>query len=167
MNENHIPKLLTYATRSIAKLAETDSSLAPLVTLLRQLPYGRGTDDMAISDKEAAKLTKNFDEEFSKGQELPTVFSDDDIDIIEKLARKFLELAVDTHSNNAHLKSVARYLNPLFSQDSRTNSVGWDMAEYIDWYFLDTSAEERRKYATDFLDEWMSVLHHKNPDTTP
>lgn len=163
MNEKHTSALLSYAIHGCEQLARIDSSLEPVVALLRELSFNMDSNDEVMDDERATELTKSSWQEFSGGtSNIPLLFNDKDIDTIEKLVRKFLELASDTNSNNNHLTIVARqYLIPLLSQDIRTNGISWEMGEYIDWYFRDTSADERQAHTSKLLNEWLPVLHNK------
>lgn len=105
-----------------------------------------------LSDDEIRKVTK-----YSDTAVIGTVFSPHDVQILREIARDFLDLAVDDLGKNEVLVEVAKILHPLYSQDWRTEQIGWDLEEYIDYYFAEPTKVERMKYAGVLLDDWRDI----------
>ena len=103
----------------------------------------------AITDDNAERLTK-----FSQSDAIPEIFSPEELATIHKIARKILELAVKHKDDNTSLQKVVSYLHPLLSQDSRTEQIGWDLEEYMDWYFTTPTETERKARAHELLSDW-------------
>jgi hypothetical protein len=148
-NEQTIELLKRYASFSIERLASRDEGLQPINDLVQKNLDTVVNDNEFISDESAKQLTK-----WQQQDVIGTPFSDDMVRACHDIGVKVLGVASDMKSNNEHLCLVAAYLYPLFSQDSRTVDIGWDLQEYMDWYFNGTTHDERKKYTKELIDGW-------------
>jgi hypothetical protein len=153
--EDIISRLAAYAADHIHKLAKKDLVLRPLDELATTRLGHIITDNKPMTDKEAASyiiITSNIDD-------FPGYnFSPDLRRACFEIIFQTLDIAADTHSTNAHMVQVAQYLHPLLSQDDATISIGWDLVEYMDWYFADdlTTAERKKGY-DNLMQDWIPV----------
>lgn len=139
-----------YAADNIQALVKHDKKLEPIVSLLNDIiALNPEKNHRTLSDDEARSLTKHQDT-----GAIGTPYSEEAVQIYYRLAKKVLEIATDPESNNKNLSLVAACLHPLLSQDERTFNIGWDLEEYMDWYFNETSHGERLKYAHELLTDW-------------
>lgn len=78
------------------------------------------------------------------------------------LAEIIWRIAVETR--NCHdMVHVAKVVYPLLSQDSATFNGGFDLVEYMDWYFDDdVPIVEKRQYAKELTDELRTVVTKTN-----
>jgi len=147
--EDIITKLEHYASYNINELTKHDSLLGPINDLVQIFVSASHDESHPISDSEAQELTKYLPEDH-----IETPFSNETVKDYFKIGERILDVATDTSSNNEHLQLVTKYLHPLFSQDDRTVDMGFDLEEYMDWYFQGTSREEREKYVKELLGNW-------------
>ncbi len=149
-----IENLKPYASMGIHKLAEQDELLLPLVKLVdKYIKASNGT--RIITDEEAKKLTK-----YMSGSSIGRPFDVETVKNYYEIGSKVLDIACDPNSNNAHMLKVATYLHPLFSQDDRTIDMGFDLEEYMDWYFNETTEQERRESADRLVADWTMDEKH-------
>lgn len=149
--DNHLnaePELKRYAAHNIHELAKRDPLIKPIYDLVRQ--YIANADGQEpISDDKAAKLTKWLPED-----DIGRPFDDKTVHSYYELGEKVLEVATSPSSNNTTMLKVAKCLRPLFSQDDRTIDMGFDLEEYMDWYFRDTPQQERERRARELITGW-------------
>lgn len=141
--------LQRYASHGIRELTKQDALLAPIDELVQQTIADSNNTSAPIDDKEAKKLIKWLPED-----NIGKPFDDRTVQNYLEIGKKVLEVATNPRSNNATLLKAAAYLHPLFSQDKRTVGMGFDLEEYMDWYFKDTTQEAREKYAQQLMEDW-------------
>lgn len=149
MQEVTIQKLRRYAAHGIHELAKQDPLLASIDALVQRYIADPNSTVALIGDQEARKLTKWLPE-----NHIGRPFDDQTLQRSHDIGWKVLEVAKNPDSNNANLVKVAGYLHPFLSQDDRTVDMGFDLEEYMDWYFFETTPEEREKYAQELMRNW-------------
>lgn len=138
-----IQKLVKYALDGIREL--DDAKLAPIVITLEKL-----CDDEVYSVDQST-----VDEIIKRGDTSATrVFDDAQAESVNLLVRQILEVAKDIDVDNQTACRVVEYIQPLLYQDERFAKIGWDLREYMDWYFKDTSRAEREGYADELTRDW-------------
>jgi len=150
-----ISKLATYAADRIHKLAQKDTLLGPLDELIATRLDSVIERGKTLTDKEAESYTivASGIEDFPGYSFTPEIRH-----ACFDIAFKTLEIAADTHSINDHMVQAAHYLHPLLSQDDATIAAGWDLEEYMDWYFADNlTAAERKKGYDQLMSDWIPV----------
>lgn len=144
-----LQKLQYYAAYNIHNLARQDPGLEQIDKLVQiYLGISAERKDL-LSDEATKKLTRWLPEDA-----IDKPFSKDMVQGCVAIGQKVLEAATDTNSNNNNLLLVAKYLQPLLSQDDRTVDIGFDLVEYMDWYFKDTTRTQRKQYAKKLMDGW-------------
>lgn len=141
-----IQKLRRYAAQGIDKLTSQDALLRPINELVQKYINKSSDTSTPIDDETAKKLVL-----WSAREQ---IFTDDEVRHFHMIGKKILEIAVQPTSNNDHLLQVALYLRPLLSRDSRTSAMGFDLDEYMDWYFKDLPQKEREENAKKLMDDW-------------
>jgi hypothetical protein len=149
MSKKLLSKLRHYAAYNINRLAKQDALLEPIDVLVQKHVAVQNNNTELMTDEEADKLIN-----WSPDDNVGTPLSDAEVQHYHAIGKKLLEIATNPNSNNEHMLLIAKYLRPLFSQDHRTIDMGWDLEEYMDWYFLDTSQEERERYAKELMNGW-------------
>lgn len=149
MSNEIIQKLKHYASHNIGELAKHDPLLTPVNKLVQLYIANASNDSILINHKEARKLIKWYPED-----NIGTPFDEQTVQNYKEIGKKLLDIATNPESNNDNLAKVAAYLHPLFSQDNRTVDMSWDLEEYMNWYFKDTSPDERKKYAKKLIKNW-------------
>lgn len=144
-----IEKLKKYVLENINKLAKQDAMFIELKNLAYKLVLV-SNKSVALINKETAEKYSNY----SPDDYIGTPFSNEEVNNFHKIGLKILEIATDPKSDNENLTQVANYLYPLFSQDRRTIDMGYDLTEYMDWYFYKTTKNERIKYVKELTDGW-------------
>lgn len=144
-----IESLKMYASFNINLLAKRDSKLRPVNDIVQKKVGSMIRSEKPISDKEAGQLTKWQQQDVIGGP-----FDDNLVQACHDIGVMLLNVASDAESNNKHMCLAAKYLHPLFSQDDRTVAIGWDLEEYMGWYFKDTTHVERKKYAKGLIENW-------------
>lgn len=151
--QKNITDLIYYALISIRGL-DKSGDFQVITESLNELLHGLTPDKKILSDEEANARIVWSDQEHSLSRDIPVIFTSDDLGIIKNLIHNLMNLAVKMPDENNNHVLIAKYLHPLLSQDVHTNSIGWDLEEYMDWYFTDPSEEVRQTYAEDLLSEW-------------
>lgn len=147
-NNATIEDLKFYASTGIRKLAEQDELLLPLVKLVDK--YVKASNGARLlTDEEAKKLTR-----YTPGSSIGRPFDVEAVKNYYEIGSKVLDIACDPNSTNAHMLKVVAYLHPLFSQDDRTIDMGFDLEEYMDWYFNETTKQERKESADRLIADW-------------
>lgn len=147
MQNNEIIQILQrYAANGIANLTKQDAMLQPINELVQKHMDKETGPSNPIDAKTAESLT------LWSTQEQP--FTEDAVRNFHAVGKQVLEMAIQPTSNNDHLVQVALFLRPLFSRDSRTSVMGFDLDEYMDWYFKDTTRQEREEYAKKLMSDW-------------
>ena len=147
--DTEIETLKRYACRKIGELARHNEWLKSVEEQLGKMVVAKDNELKILSDEEANNLIK-----FSQEDAADEVFAPHEVQILKDIAREVVNLAVKDVNKNNILQKVADILHPLYSQDSRTQQIGWDLAEYMGWYFAAQSKAERAKYADELLSDW-------------
>lgn len=149
----NIEALKRYAEEGIHELAKQDELLLPLVKLVDKYVQ-LSSNAPVLTHEKAQKLIKFTPGSIDRPFDIVTVKN------YYEIGSKVLDIACDPRSNNAHMLKVAAYLHPLFSQDDRTIDMGFDLEEYMDWYFNETTEQERRKSADKLIADWTMDEKH-------
>lgn len=72
------------------------------------------------------------------------IFTDSEVSILRSVAHKVIGLAVEDGAGGVTLEKLAHFMYPLYSQDSSLVSFGFDLEEYMEWYFTDPDIDVRR-----------------------
>ncbi len=145
-----IQHLRRYASYNIHELTKSDSLLIPLDEMVQEYICKPSKDKKRLmSDKEANDFM------LFSGYIIGKPFTNYTVQKYYKIVRKILEIACNPESNNDNITKAVSYIEPLLSQDDRTVDMGWDLGEYIDWYFAgNTTRQEREKDAKDLIGGW-------------
>ncbi len=146
VTKNAVQLLKKYAVENIQNIAVVDKSLTPLIDAL----YDPSVDLIKSPDPDKVRQLTNWMDE----KHIPRVFNDQEMTAYKKVVELILEIATNPKSNNKSLCLVSEFLYPVLSQDERFIKIGWDLCEYMDWYFKDTTYDERMKYAEELRNDW-------------
>ena len=140
-----VPALAAYAQQQLELLKRHEPQLVRIITLLAVFPRAH----TAPSSDTATQAVL-----YSQTQPIPEVFTTNELTALLDIARALLDIAVTSKDTNQTLCRAAEALHPLFSQDARTEPIGWDLEEYMQWYFdgSDTSAKAKRR--KELLESW-------------
>jgi hypothetical protein len=149
-----IENLKLYASTGIHELAKQDGLLLPLIELIDKY-INISNDARSLTNEEAKRITK-----YIPGSSIGRPFDVMTVKNYYEIGSKVLDIACGPRSNNTHMLKVAAYLHPLFSQDDRTIDMGFDLEEYMDWYFNETTEQERRESAEQLIADWTMEKKH-------
>lgn len=151
-----INELRRYAVKRIDDLAKRNADFVELGSLVsaRLEPVGEQTEVLSdeaaesfiiVTTNQSSYPGENFDDKLVQG--------------CYDIAVKLLDIAVSTSGNAKDIEMTAKYLQPLFSQDDTTNSIGWDLEEYSNWYFADSvPSADKERYQKELIEDWKSVV---------
>ncbi len=149
-----VDSLRNYAIETVGELVARDDAVRPILESLEAMASGNIAPTQPLSDSQARAMTKHAWDFADASQADSEVFSDEEIEHVEQLARMVLQLAVAAGGDTTELQEAVDALYPFLSQDSRTEPIGFDLQEYMDWYFEVADAGEREKYMHQLLHDW-------------
>ena len=152
MNEQ-VERLKRYTFHNIDRVSREHAWLKPVKNLFDDIAVSSTYRDV-LSDDQAQDLTKTSQVHAVDPGGASEVFTDKEFQVLLAIACRILELAVEDTDRNKTLEQLSHDIYPLYSQDVSLEPVGFDLQEYMDWYFTDPDIDKRRQYADELMRDW-------------
>lgn len=152
MNEQ-VERLKRYTFHKIDRVSREHAWLKPVKNLFDDIVMGDTSTDI-LSDDQARELVKTSQVHAVDPGGASEVFTDKESQVLLAIACRILELAVEDTDRNKTLEQLSHDMYLLYSQDVSLEPIGFDLQEYMDWYFTDPDIDKRRQYADELMRDW-------------
>lgn len=151
--DDQIEQLKHYTHYKIDRVSREHAWLKPVKNLFDDITVSSTYTDV-LSDDQAQELTKTSQAHAVDPGGASEVFTDKESQVLLAIACRILELAVEDIGRSKTLEQLSHDIYPLYSQDASLEPIGFDLQEYMDWYFTDPDIDKRRQYADELMRDW-------------